>query len=74
MRKLMASLGFAAVCVALARLAFAPPFLAERANGATGLLLASWPVHHRHRRGGAQMSRRGARTRFFLWRALGKLI
>ena len=41
MRKLMASLGFAAVCVALARLAFAAPFLTERAKGATGLLLAA---------------------------------
>lgn len=41
MRKLMASLGFVAVCVALARLAFAAPFLSERANGATGLLLGA---------------------------------
>jgi hypothetical protein len=41
MRKLMASLGFVAVCVALARLASAAPFLAERANGATGLLLGA---------------------------------
>ena len=41
MRKLMASLGFAAVCMALARVAFAPLFLAERADGATGLLLAA---------------------------------
>jgi hypothetical protein len=39
-RKLMASLGFAAVCVALARLPFATLFLTERAKGATGLLLA----------------------------------
>jgi hypothetical protein len=39
MRKLMASLGYAAVCVALARLKFAPMLLAEHANGATGLLL-----------------------------------
>ena len=41
MRKLMASLGFVAVCVALARLAFAALFLTERANGATGLLLGA---------------------------------
>jgi hypothetical protein len=41
MRKFMASLGFAAVCVALARLAYAAPFLAERANGATALLLGA---------------------------------
>ena len=41
MRKLMASLGFAVVCVALARLAFVELFLAERANGATGLALAA---------------------------------
>jgi hypothetical protein len=41
MRKLMASLGFAAVFVALARLMFAPLFLAERADGATGLLLGA---------------------------------
>jgi hypothetical protein len=41
MRKLVLSLGFAAVCVALARLSFAPLFLAERADGATGLLLAA---------------------------------
>ena len=40
-RKLMASLGFAAVCVALARLMFAPLFLAEPANVATGLLLGA---------------------------------
>jgi hypothetical protein len=41
MRKLMASLGFAAVCVTLARLMFAPMLLAEHANGATGLLLGA---------------------------------
>ena len=40
MRNLMASLGFAAVCVALARLASAPFLLAEGADGATGLLFA----------------------------------
>jgi hypothetical protein len=39
MRKLILSLGFAAVCVGLARLVFAPLFLAESADGATGLLL-----------------------------------
>jgi hypothetical protein len=39
-RKFMASLGFSSVCVALAWLIFAPAFLAERANGATGLLAA----------------------------------
>jgi len=41
MRKVIASLGFAAVCVALARLMFAPLFLSERADGATGLLLGA---------------------------------
>ena len=41
MRKLMASLGFAAVCVALARLMFARMFLGEHANSATGLLLGA---------------------------------
>jgi hypothetical protein len=41
MRKLMASLGFAAACVALARLLFAPLFLAEHATDATGLLLGA---------------------------------
>jgi len=41
MRKLMVSLGFAAIFVALARLSFAPLFLAEPANGATGLLLGA---------------------------------
>jgi hypothetical protein len=41
MRKLMLSLGFATVCVALARVSTAPIFLAERADGATGLLLAA---------------------------------
>jgi hypothetical protein len=38
MRKFMASLGFAAVCVALARLASKPLFIAERADGTTLLL------------------------------------
>jgi len=37
-RKLMAFLGFGAVFVALAWLMSAPFFLAERANGATGVL------------------------------------
>jgi hypothetical protein len=37
----MASLGFIAVWVALARLTFAPLFLAERPDGATGLLLGA---------------------------------
>lgn len=41
MRKLMASLGFAVVCVALARLALATPYLADRANDAIGLALAA---------------------------------
>jgi hypothetical protein len=41
MRKLVLSLGLAAVCVALARLMLAPLFLAERADGATGLLLGA---------------------------------
>jgi hypothetical protein len=37
----MLSLGFASVCVALARLMLAPPFIAGRADGATGLLLGA---------------------------------
>ncbi len=41
MRKGALSLGFAAVCVAFGRFLFAPLFLAERASGATGLLLAA---------------------------------
>jgi hypothetical protein len=41
MRKLVLSLGFAAVCVALARPLLAPLFLAEGADGATGWLLAA---------------------------------
>ncbi len=41
MRKFMASLGFAAVCVALARLMFAALLLPERATGATGVLLGA---------------------------------
>ena len=41
MRQLMASLGFAAVCLALARLMFAPLFLTESADRATGLLLGA---------------------------------
>jgi hypothetical protein len=73
MRKFMASLGFVAVCVALARLAFASPFLTERAKGATGLLFAAdlftspsppWSANEPA----------GAGTCFFLWRAPGKLI
>ena len=41
MRKSMVSFGFADVCVALGRLIFALLFLAECAEGATGLLLAA---------------------------------
>jgi hypothetical protein len=41
MRKLVAFLGFATVCAALAQRAFAAPFLPERANGATGLLVGA---------------------------------
>ena len=41
MRKLMLSLGFAAVCVALARFMLAPLFIAGRADGPTGLLLGA---------------------------------
>jgi hypothetical protein len=37
----MLPLGFAACCVALARLMLAPPFLAGPADGATGLLLGA---------------------------------
>jgi hypothetical protein len=39
MRKLALSLGFAALSVAAARLAFGPLLLAERADGPTGCLL-----------------------------------
>jgi hypothetical protein len=35
------SLGFAAIFVALGRFLFAPLFLAERADAATGILLAA---------------------------------
>ena len=41
MRKLAISLGFAAILVAFARFLFAPAFLAERADGATRILLAA---------------------------------
>ena len=41
MRKVALSLGFTAVCVAFGRFLLAPFFLAERANGETGLLLAA---------------------------------
>ena len=41
MRKLAISLGFAAIFVASGRFLFAPLFLAERADGATGFLLAA---------------------------------
>jgi hypothetical protein len=41
MCKLAISLGFAAIFVALGRFLFAPAFLAERADGATRILLAA---------------------------------
>jgi hypothetical protein len=41
MRKLMLSLGFAAICIALARLVFAPIVLAEHGDSATQLLLGA---------------------------------
>jgi hypothetical protein len=41
MRKVAISLGFAAIFVALGRFLFAPLFSAERADGATSLLLAA---------------------------------
>lgn len=41
MRKVVISLGFAAICVAFGRFLFAPLFLAERGDGATRLLLAA---------------------------------
>ena len=41
MRKVVISLGFAAILVALGRFLFAPLFLAERADGATGFLFAA---------------------------------
>jgi hypothetical protein len=41
MRKVAISLGFAAIFVALGRFLFAPLFLAERPDGATGILLAA---------------------------------
>jgi hypothetical protein len=61
----MASLGFAAVCVALARLPFATLFLTERAKGATGLLLGAGLFTIAIRRGSAQMSRRAREAAFF---------
>jgi MYXO-CTERM domain-containing protein len=57
MRTVVLSLGFSAVCVvAFGRFLFAPIFSAERPDGATGLLLAAGPFHHRYRRRGAQMT------------------
>jgi hypothetical protein len=41
MRKVAISLGFAAIFGAFGRFLFAPLFLAERADGVTGLLLAA---------------------------------
>lgn len=41
MRKVAMSLGFAAILVASGRFLFAPLFLTERADGATGILLAA---------------------------------
>jgi hypothetical protein len=41
MRKVAISLGFAAIFVAAGRFLFAPLFLAGRADGATGILLAA---------------------------------
>jgi hypothetical protein len=41
MGKVAISLGFAAIFAALARFLFAPAFLAERADGATGFLFAA---------------------------------
>jgi hypothetical protein len=41
MRKVAISLGFAGIFVALVRFLFAPLFLAGRADGATGVLLAA---------------------------------
>ena len=40
MRKVAISLGFAAIFVGLGRFLFVPAFLAERADGATSILLA----------------------------------
>ncbi|HEY3622332.1 MAG TPA: hypothetical protein VGL12_08030 [Roseiarcus sp.] len=41
MRNVAISLGFAAIFIALGRFLFAPLFLAERADGATAILLAA---------------------------------
>jgi hypothetical protein len=41
MRKVAISLAFVAIFVALGRFLFAPAFLAERADGATRVLLAA---------------------------------
>jgi hypothetical protein len=41
MRKVAISLAFAAIFVALGRFQFVPAFLAERADGATRVLLAA---------------------------------
>jgi uncharacterized membrane protein len=40
MRKVAIFVGFAALCVAISRFLLARPFLAERVDGAIGLLLA----------------------------------
>ena len=41
MRKVAIFVGFAAMCIAISRLLLAPIFLAERVDGAIGLLLAT---------------------------------
>ena len=74
MRKLVLSLGFAAVCVALARLSLAPLFLAEGADGATGSLLAAGLFTIAIAAVCAQLSGTALQVRFFLWRRLSKLI
>ena len=65
MRKLVLSLGFAAVCVALARLSLAPLFLAEGADGATGWPLAAGLFTIAIAAVRAQLSRTALKSAFF---------
>ena len=74
MGKVGISLGFAAIFVALGRFHSAPALLAERAGGATRILLVAGALHHRDRRCRAQMSRGARQVGIFLWRRADKLI
>jgi hypothetical protein len=67
MRKVVISLGFAAIFVALGRFLFAPAFLAERADGATRVLLAAGLFT-------MAIAALVHQVRIFLWRRADKLI